>query len=182
MWSFCRNHEPEEIRTDKTYLHVADNQCLGKTKMAKIKPRYNLLNEKMIQFGVLNEDLSIDESMFPYFGRHSCKQYVRGKPIRFKYKLWTICSSTEMLYKTVIFEGKTDDAEGSLGTRVVLNLLTVCEYPCRHHVYMDNFFCSHDLFIKLKQLNFRATGTVWENRLNGCTITNTKAMKRKRQL
>ena len=24
---------------------------------------------------------SIDESMVPYFGRHGCKQYIRGKPI-----------------------------------------------------------------------------------------------------
>ena len=44
---------------------------------------------------------------------------------------------------------------------------------------MENFFSSYDLFVKLKQLNFRATGTVWENRLNGCTITNTKARKKK---
>ena len=84
-----------------------------------------------------------------------------------------------MPYKTVIYEGKTDNAEGPLGTQVVLDLLTVCEYLCRHHIYMDNFFNSYDLFIKLKQLNFRATETVQESRLNGCTIMNMKAMKKK---
>ncbi|CAI6371246.1 unnamed protein product [Macrosiphum euphorbiae] len=29
---------------------------------------------------------SIDESMVPYFGRHGCKQFIRGKPIRFGFK------------------------------------------------------------------------------------------------
>ena len=77
----------------------------------------------MIQFGVLHEDLSIDESMVPYFRRHSCKQNICEKPIRFGYKLLIICSSTGMPNKTDIYEGKTDNAEGPLGTRVVFGFI-----------------------------------------------------------
>ena len=77
-----------------------------------------------------------------------------------------------------VYDGKTDDAERPPGAQVVLDLLSICEYPRRHHVYMDNFFSSY-VSIKLKQLNFRATGTVRENKFNRCTITNTKAMKNK---
>ena len=133
----------------------------------------------MIQFGVQHEHLSIDESMVPYFGRHSCKQFIRGKPIRFGYKLWCICSSSGMPYKVVIYEGKTGNCEGPLGTRVVLDLVSICEDPKRHHIYMDNFFSSYNLFMKLKELHFRATGTIKENRLNGCTIINKITMKKK---
>ena len=44
-----------------------------------------------------------------------------------------------MPYKVVIYEGKTGDVEGPLGTRVVLDLLTICEEPGNNHVYMDHF-------------------------------------------
>lgn len=30
---------------------------------------------------------SIDEVMVPYFGNHSSKQYIHGKPIRYGYKV-----------------------------------------------------------------------------------------------
>lgn len=40
-----------------------------------------------MQFGVLAEHLSIDENMVPYFGRHSAKMFIRGKPICFGYIL-----------------------------------------------------------------------------------------------
>lgn len=38
------------------------------------------------------ENHSVDEAMVPYFGRHGCKQFIPGKPIRWGYKLWVGCS------------------------------------------------------------------------------------------
>ena len=29
----------------------------------------------------------MDEVMIPYYGRHSAKQYIRGKPIRYGFKV-----------------------------------------------------------------------------------------------
>ena len=54
---------------------------LGSEKMAKVKPTYDVLNSKIQSFGILYSQLSIDESMVPYFGKHSCKQFIRGKSI-----------------------------------------------------------------------------------------------------
>ena len=45
------------------------------------------------QYDVLHDLLSIDESMMPYYGSHSCKMFIKGKPIRFGYKLWCLCES-----------------------------------------------------------------------------------------
>ena len=51
----------------KSFLHVCNNNELNNDdKWAKL--------------------LSIDEQMVPYFGRHSCKQFIRGKPIRFAFE------------------------------------------------------------------------------------------------
>ncbi len=36
---------------------------------------------------------SVDEVMIPYFGRHSSKQFIHGKPIQYGYKVWALCTS-----------------------------------------------------------------------------------------
>ena len=71
----------QRFRDIKRYLHVCDNMNLGSEKMAKVKPTYDVLNSKIQSFGILYSQLSIDESMVPYFGKQSCKQFIRGKSI-----------------------------------------------------------------------------------------------------
>ncbi|XP_046806455.1 piggyBac transposable element-derived protein 3-like [Lucilia cuprina] len=79
----------------KSFIHFANNNNLDNSdKMAKLRPLFDILNRKFLQFGVWDEKLSIDEQMVPYFGRHSCKMFIRGKPIRFGYKFWCLCSSS----------------------------------------------------------------------------------------
>ena len=80
-----------EVLSSKRYLkikasfHLVDNRTLTSAdrKMVKVLPLYDSLNASLIQFGIFDKNLSIDESMLPYFGRHSCKMFLRGKPIRF---------------------------------------------------------------------------------------------------
>ena len=141
---FAETMSRNRFQAIKSYLHAACNQNLGANRMAKITPLYDLLNSKLQQFGVLYENLSVDESMVPYFGRHSCKQYTKGKPIRFGYKCWILASSTGIPYRVEIYEGKTNRSTVSssepLGTRVVLDSLAIRTTPTMHHVYFDNFF------------------------------------------
>ncbi|KAH7960604.1 hypothetical protein HPB49_021503 [Dermacentor silvarum] len=58
--------------------------------MGKIQPFYDEIFKCFHQFGVFHESLSIDESMGPHYGPHSCKMFIRGKPILFGYKLLDI--------------------------------------------------------------------------------------------
>ena len=68
------------FRKTKTYLHCRDNTNLDETdKWAKLRPLIEAVNEKLQRFGVFSSELSIDEQMLPYFGRHSCKMFIRGK-------------------------------------------------------------------------------------------------------
>ena len=150
---FAETMSRNRFQAIKSYLHAVDNQNLGANSMAKITPLFDLLNSKLQQFGVWYENLSVDESMVPYFGRHSCKQYIKGKPIKFGYKCWVLASSTGIPYRVEIYEGKTNCSTVSssepLGTRVVLDSLAICTTPTMHHVYFDNFFSSYDLMVKL---------------------------------
>ncbi|KAK9704217.1 Transposase IS4 [Popillia japonica] len=42
--------------------------------------------------------ISVDESMIPYYGRHGCKQFMRGQPIRFEYELWVAAYPSGYIY------------------------------------------------------------------------------------
>ena len=117
--------------------------------------------QKKQQFGIAHEDLSIDQSMVPYYGCHSCKQFIRAKPIRFGYELWVLASATGVPYKIEIYEERTSQgSDEPLGTRVVKNALEICKNPKDHSVYFDNFFSSYSLICDLATKRVRATGTM----------------------
>ncbi|XP_022175761.1 piggyBac transposable element-derived protein 3-like [Myzus persicae] len=166
----------------KQNLHLSDNDQLDKNdRFSKLRPLFDLINEKNMQFGVFSHNLSIDEEMVPYFGRHSCKMFIKGKPIRFGFKLWCLCSSNGYLYKCIPYGGKTStyNNELGLGANVVLELLSVVQHPSLHRVFFDNFFSSYKLFCLLKERGFYATGTIRENRTCNNTIETVKNLKKK---
>ena len=156
----------------KKYIHLADNQQLTKgDKAAKVQEVYNLLNKSLQQFGMFHANLSVDESMVPYRGRNSMKMYIKGKPIRFGYKLWMLAGADGYPYKLIIYQGKeSQQTTEPLGTRVVKSLLQVVEdisTPSDHYLFMDNFFTSYQLLSELRLMQFKATGTVRPNRTGG---------------
>jgi DNA excision repair protein ERCC-6 len=133
------------------------------------------------QFGIFSKHLSIDEQMVPYFGRHSIKMFIKGKPIRFGYKNWVLAASSGYPYKFETYMGSSKGSEKGkpLGPRVVLGLLSVVENPECHHVFFDNFFTSYGLLKSLKELKFKATGTVRENRIMKCPLQPSKIISMK---
>lgn len=166
----------------KQNIHFSDNEQLDKSdKFSKLRPLFDMINEKNMQFGVFSHNISIDEEMVPYFGRHSCKMYIKGKPIRFGFKLWCLCSSNGYLYKFIPYGGKTSTRENELGLgeNIVLELLSVVQKPSVHRIFFDNFFSSYKLFSLLQEKGFYATGTIRENRTCNSTMETVKSMKKK---
>ena len=98
------------------YFHLADNNQLNKEdKFAKLRPRFDNLNRSFLARFCSETRLSIDESMVPYFGHHGCKQFIRGKPIRFGYKIW--CLNTMLGYPIQFqaYQGKGSVTRPELG-------------------------------------------------------------------
>jgi len=102
-----------------------------------VRPLYDLVNSKLIQFGIFHETLSIDESMTPYCGRHSCKVYLHNKPIRFGYKHFSICSADVYPYKTIPYPDKSFDKNKPQHLEAVTKLLDVVDDETRIDLYFD---------------------------------------------
>jgi hypothetical protein len=71
-------------------LHFNDNcQMNGEDGYYKVRPIFDNLNRCSKYSTHLSKDgrYSVDEMMIPYYGRHSSKQYIRGKPVRYGFKV-----------------------------------------------------------------------------------------------
>ena len=78
-------------------LHFSENNQLNKDdKFSKLRPLFDHLGKQFMKWAPLEEFHSVDESMCEYFGKHGCKQFIQGKPIRFGFKNW--CGTTTLGY------------------------------------------------------------------------------------
>ena len=66
------------------YLYLADNNNLAAGgKLAKVRPFYEMMNERFLKPFQLEENLCVDKAMIPYYRKYSAKQYIKGKPTKF---------------------------------------------------------------------------------------------------
>ena len=72
-----------ETMSRNRFFEIKPFRSLSESRMTRVDQLYDLPNEKIQQFGIAHEDLSINESMGPYYGRQSSKQFIRAKSIRF---------------------------------------------------------------------------------------------------
>ncbi|CAH2095726.1 unnamed protein product [Euphydryas editha] len=170
------------FRDIKRNLHLVhkDAAATSNYKMFKIRPLTDKLMQKLLQWGVFYDRISVDESMVKYYGHHPAKQFIRGKPVRFGYKNWVAASSIGYCYSFDFSCGKSQSQTSDpLGSRVVKILLEKLNCtPANHEVFFDNFFTSYDLLLELRSLGYRDTGTVRENRTKNFPLKSTKDMKK----
>lgn len=168
-------------------FHVCNNQHLDTDdKFAKVRPLFDLINKKFMEHAPLEEMHSIDEAMVPYYGRHGCKQYIHGKPIRYGYKLWVGATRLGYLNWFEPYQGASTNIskryeDFGVGGGVVLEYAQALRdnWPDRKfHLFFDNFFSSVPLIEKLTEWNLYSTGTIRENRLKDASLLNSKIMKK----
>ena len=110
--------------------------------------------------------------MVPYYGRHGSKQFIRGKPIRFGFKVWSLNTPLRYCIQMDPYQGAAvTDSQLGLGGSVVAKL-TDCLPPAedKYTLYFDNFFTSLNLLQFLSTENMQATGTVRANRVDNCPV------------
>ncbi|KAK9729986.1 Transposase IS4 [Popillia japonica] len=151
-------------------LHCADNNLLHPTdKYYKLRSFSDLLRHRFLKWFVPEEDLNYDESMGKYFGKHACKQFIRGKPIRFGYKVWSLNTKSGYLVNFSLYQGK--DARVKEEYQVVFGkctaplLMLLDKLPeekkkRRYNLFTDNLFTSFHLLSHLKTRGYSSTGTI----------------------
>ncbi|CAK1585032.1 unnamed protein product [Parnassius mnemosyne] len=168
------------------HLHVNDNLDL-QDKYTKVRPLVTLLNKKFLEFSRLEEHYSVDEAMIPYYGRHGCKQHIKGKPIRYGFKAWVGATRLGYVLWMELYQGATTMCnpiynELGLGASVVLTFCDVLisrGFDLPYHVVFDNFFTGTPLLEEITKKGLRCTGTVRENRTSSCPLITSKLLKKK---
>ena len=117
----------EELRT---YLHFNDNDLMKPTddpdhdRTFKVRSVLNHFNACFMNGMSATVEQSIDEHMIKFKGHNILKQYVKGKPVQWGFKLWCRCNSKSgYLVEFDLYSGKkTGHAEHDLDEGVVLTL------------------------------------------------------------
>nr|CAI5843335.1 unnamed protein product [Callosobruchus analis] len=166
-------------------IHCNDNNNLEKNdRFSKIRPLFNALNNKFFNNSPVEENHSVDEAMVPYFGRHGCKQFIRGKPIRWGYKFWVGATRTGYIVHFDPYQGSSSTlpeqySDLGLGSAVVLQYADVLQrMPYGpFHLFFDNYFTSLSLLKELGARNMKGTGTIRENRIPECPLKRSSDLK-----
>lgn len=172
------------------YIHFAPLDGFNPNdKMWKLRPLTDRLNENFKRHFVPEQHLSYDESMIAYYGRHGCKQFIKGKPLRFGYKVWCMNSPLGYCIAFDIYQGKNHrynpSVEAKFGKCVTPLLYMIDALPTDkkelpYCFYFDNLFTGLPVLHFLKLHGYEATGTMRENRLpKNCPLPPKKTIQKK---
>lgn len=170
-----------------TNLHVCNNDELDKSdRFSKIRPLLSMLKDNFKNFAPHQQHHSVDESMVPYFGRHGCKQFIKGKPIRYGYKFWCGGTSDGYIVWLEPYQGAgtccEKYADRGLGYGVVMTYADqlLCNVPYRF--FFDNLFTSIELLQDLKKRGIEASGTIRQNRIpKSCILTEYEKFRKEKR-
>nr|CAH7762079.1 unnamed protein product [Callosobruchus chinensis] len=148
------------------FIHCADNCTIdGSDKLYKLRPFMSKVKQNFLKHFIPVEHLNFDESMIKYYGRHGCKQFIRGKPIRFGFKMWSLNTSDGYLVNCDVYQGKQPDSneiyEQTFGKCsapfVKMDEIPHPAYP--YKFYFDNLFTSINLLNYLREKRYGGTGS-----------------------
>lgn len=176
--AISRNRFEEILR----YFHVNDNNALdAEDKFTKIRPLWKLMDKAWLKYFPGDAHVSIDESMVPYFGHHGTKQHMHGKPIRFGFKVWSLCNRLGYVIQAEPYQGaSTGNTNPDLGVggSVVMDLVKRLPEGSGYSVFVDNFFTSLRLLDELKKHGHDGTGTIRVNRVEKAPLLDNKDAKK----
>ncbi|VDI33309.1 Hypothetical predicted protein [Mytilus galloprovincialis] len=131
----------------------------------KLTEMVNLCNQGFSRNYRLARDITVDERMVGFKGRHHMVQYMANKKAhRWGIKLWTLSESdTGYTHQIVVYKGRQPQNlvqyPNGLGYHTVMNLVQP-HLEKHHHVTFDSFFTSPKLCHDLFNMNTYSTGTV----------------------
>lgn len=156
---FSRNRFEILLRT----VHFADNnQAMAGDKLAKIKPLLDKLLKNYKDLYTPEEYVCVDETMLPYRGRLSIKQYIKSKRHKYGIKLFKLCSGTGYTYNIKIYAGKENGER--VTPEAIVTFLTQDITGVGRTLVTDNWYTSLPLAKRMLDSHTHLIGTIRKNR------------------
>ena len=127
--------------------------------------------------------MSIDEAVIPYFDKRSAKQFIRGKPVRFSYKMWVLTTPLGYVLQFEVYQGahgrQTEYLGLGVGGSVVIDMISEFqeEIGSSYHLRFDNLFTSYNLVDCLTLKGIARIGTLRSSRLGDTPLKSVKEME-----
>jgi hypothetical protein len=148
------------------FWHFSDNNKYHSNpdRLFKLKPLLDLLKARFSSVYIPGAVVTIDETMIPWRGRLSFKQYIPGKAHKYGVKMYKLAATNGYTWNYLIYTGQQDPMAG-LGhaETIVMNLLDGLS-GCYRTVVADNFFTSISLAKRLLAHDTYLIGTFRRNR------------------
>lgn len=157
--------------------HFSDNQVLSSDRLRKITPLMLLLINKFKTVITPGENVCIDETLVPFRGRLSFRQYIQNKRHKYGVKVFKLCTENGYTYDFKIYCGTERDPSQTVPTSVVMKLVEPLLNSSRT-VYVDNYYTSVELARKLLSQQTHLVGTLRKNRKNNPKEVTEKRLSR----
>lgn len=178
----------ERFITIMRFIHWADNsEPSTDDKVWKLCPVIDMLQSKFMENFVPKEHLNYDESMIKYFGRCGLKQFIKGKPIRFGYKVWCLNAENGYLVAFEVYQGagpkpneEYNKLYGKCTAPLVRMLDDLPEKDLPYQIFTDNLFTSVNLLTSMRERGYGVTGTIRKNRMpKDCPLPSKVQMEKR---
>ena len=160
------------------FWHFANNEE-EETRLDKVMPLVDQLNNKMTEIYHPDRDLSIDESMMLWRGRLVFRQYIKNKRHKYGVKFYELCQSNGIVLRARIYSGESVPDKHDLGQTgaVVINLMDGLLQK-GYRLFVDNYYNSFELARHMIKEKTYICGTLRSDRTsNPLAVTKAKLKK-----
>lgn len=159
-------------------FHCSNNAlCPPGDRLFKVNKLLDLLLSKFKMARAPKQSMCIDESMIPFTGRLSFKQYIQNKTHKYGIKLFKLCIDNFYTVGIKIYAGKEATVGQRVSTKVVMEIAE--DYlDLGRTMYTDNWYSSYDLASELLNRSTNLVGTLRSNRKNNPKEVVNKKLKK----
>ena len=125
------------------------------------------------------KEVAVDERMVATRAKTGMTQYLKDKPTKWGIKLFVLAESRSgYTLNFNVYKGKSHTASvHGLAYDAVMNLIQPSHLGTGYHIYMDNFYTSPKLFLRLASMKFGACGTYRDKMtVKGCPRDRANAL------
>lgn len=91
----------EQIKS-KIKFHKSEERN-NTDRIYRVRKMTDIFRKNLMCYGIFSTALSIDEMMLKFYGRTVLKQFIKGKPVKFGIKLWSLCSANGYIFYFEIY-------------------------------------------------------------------------------